>query len=148
MNKKIYLLALVVLSVVALTSCQKTAVVTNEQSLEGTWIVTGITSDRAYDFNNDGRTETDLYGSYTPCQRDIVVVFNADGYGQMRQGCNASWQNITWQLSNNNRELDIILPDDQLNLAVSQFSNSTIRGTDQVMLNGNTFNITYTFQRR
>ncbi|WP_121352485.1 DUF5004 domain-containing protein [Flavisolibacter nicotianae] len=148
MYKKIYLLAFSALLVFFLTSCQKSDVITNEQSLEGTWVVTGITSDRAYDFNNDGRTETDLYGSYTTCQRDIVATFDANGSGQMRQGCNAYWQNITWRLSNNNRQLDIILPDDQLNLAISQFDNYTLRGTDQVYLNGNTFNITYTFQRR
>lgn len=148
MRKQFYLSALSLLSVFALSSCQKTDVITNEQSLSGTWAVTGITSDRAYDFNGDGRSETDVYGSYTACQRDIVVTFEGNGYGRMRQGCNAYWQNIDWQLTNNNRQLNIILPDDQLNLVVSQFSSSTIRGTDQVYMNGNTFNITYTFQRR
>lgn len=111
-------------------------------------MVTGITSDRAYDFNGDGRTETDVYGSYTLCQRDIAVTFESGGYGQMRQGCNASWQNITWRLSNNNRQLDIVLPNDDINLAVSQFDKYTIRGVDQVYVNGTTFNITYTFQRQ
>jgi len=148
MRQQFYLFSLALLSVVSFSSCTKSDVITNEQSLEGTWAVTDIRSDRASDFNGDGRTETDIYGSYTTCQRDIVITFDRNGYGQMRQGCNAYWQNVTWRLSNNNRQLDIILPDDQLNLAVSQFSNSTIRGVDQVYVNGNTFNITYTLQRQ
>jgi hypothetical protein len=76
-----------------------------------------------------------------------VIVFEANGYGQMRQGCNAPWQNITWRLSSN-QTLNITLPDDQLNLALQQFDDYTIRGTDQVNMNGNYFNITYTLQRR
>lgn len=148
MHRKFYLFSLPLIVLFAFSSCQKSDVIANEQSLEGTWMVTGITADRAYDFNGDGRTETDIYGSYNSCQRDIVVTFDANGYGRMRQGCNAYWQNITWRLQNNNRQLDVILPDDELSLSVSQFDNYTIRGTDRVYLNGNTFNITYTFQRR
>ena len=64
----------------------------------------------------------------------------------MRQGCNANWQNMNWQLYNN--ALTINLPDDELNLQLQQLDDYTIRGTDQVQINGNYFNITYTFQRR
>lgn len=148
MRQQLYFLGFALLLITIFSSCQKTDVITNEQDLEGTWAITGITSDRAYDFNGDGYTETDIYGSYNSCQRDIVVVFQTGGYGQMRQGCNAYWQNISWRLSNNNHQLDIGLPNDELNLQVSQFDNYTIRGTDQVTINGNIFNITYTFQRR
>ena len=136
------------LAIVGFTSCQKNDIVADERNIEGTWSVTGITSDRAYDFNGDGRTETDIYGSYNSCGRDIVVVFDRNGYGQMRQGCNSPWQNTTWRLSNGNQSLSITLPDDQLNLSLQQFDEYTIRGTDQVNVNGNYFNITYTFQRR
>jgi len=148
MRTKFYFGIASLLLVVLFSSCQKSDVITDPQSLDGTWIVTGITSDRVYDFNGDGRPETDIYGSYNSCQRDIAVTFDQNGYGQMRQGCNAYWQNITWQLSNNNRQLDILLPNDQINLAIMQFDNYTIRGTDPVTINGSTYNITYTFQRR
>jgi hypothetical protein len=146
MRPSFYLLALA-FSVFALASCQKNDVIADERSIEGTWSITGISSDRSYDFDGDGRTETDIYGTYSACGRDIVVVFDANGYGQIRQGCNASWQNISWQLSNNNT-LNISLPNDELNLNLQQFNDYTIRGTDQVTINGNYFNITYTFQRR
>ena len=140
--------AFVVSILFVFSSCQKSDVIRDERSLDGTWLVTGIRSDRAYDFDGDGRTETDIYGSYNSCQREIVIVFNEDGYGRMQQGCNAYWENITWRLSNSNRQLDIQLPDDQLNLAISQFDTYTIRGVDQVFLNGSNFQITYTLQRQ
>lgn len=148
MQRKFYA-ALLSLSALVFTSCQKSYdIVADAQIIEGTWAITGITSDRAYDFNGDGRTETDVYGSYSACGRDIVTVFQSGGYGQMRQGCTAPWQNIDWQLTNGNRTLNITLPDDDLNLSLQQLSNNTIRGVDQVSINGNYVNITYTFQRR
>lgn len=133
-------------SLMAFLSCRKTDVINTTQNIEGTWSITGIRSDRAYDFNGDGYTETDIYSTYSSCGRDIVVSFEANGYGQMRQGCNASWQNIRWTVYNN--ALNISLPGDELNLQLQQFSDYTIRGTDQVYINGNYFNITYTLQRR
>ena len=147
MCRPIYFL-LFALAIVGFTSCQKNDIIADDRNIEGTWSVTGITSDRAYDFNGDGRTETDIYSSYSSCGRDIVVVFEQNGYGQMRQGCNSGWQNMTWRLTNNNQSLSITLPDDQLNLSLQQFDEYTIRGTDQVNINGNYFNVTYTFQRR
>jgi hypothetical protein len=140
---------LILSSAFIFSSCQKNNdIIADERAIEGTWAITGITSDRAYDFNGDSRTETDIYGSYTSCGRDIVVTFQSNGYGQMRQGCNARWQNANWQLVNCNRTLNIILPDDDIILDLQQFDEYTIRGTDQVQVNGNTFNITYTLQRR
>jgi len=147
MRRSFYVLSLASL-LILFTSCQKDTFVTDARSIEGTWAVTGITSDRAYDFNGDGRTETDIYSTYNTCGRDIVTVFQGNGAGQMRQGCNAPWQNINWQLQNNNRTLNIVLPDDVLNLQLQQFDDHTIRGIDQVQMNGMSFNITYTFQRR
>lgn len=146
--QRIFYAVFLVLSAFVFTSCQKSSdVITDQQNIEGTWAITGITSDRAYDFNGDGRTETDIYGSYNSCGRDIVAIFQSGGYGQMRQGCNAYWQNISWQLTNN-RTLNIALPDDDLNLSLQQLDSYTIRGVDQVVINGSYFNITYTFQRR
>lgn len=145
MNRSFYLLLLAA-SAIVFSGCQKTDILNNERNIEGTWVVTGITSDRPYDFNGDGYSETDIYAGYSSCGRDIVTVFEYGGYGQMRQGCNAPWQNMNWQLYNNT--LTINLPNDQLNLQLRQLDEYMIRGTDQVTVNGNYFNITYTFQRR
>lgn len=146
MHRSIYAIIFLAASAIGISGCSKETIVADERSIEGTWQITGITSDRAYDFNGDGRSETDIYGTYTSCGRDIVLVFQGNGYGQIRQGCNASWQNTSWNVSN--RTLNIQLPDDDLNLQLQQFDDYTIRGTDQVQVNGTYFNITYTLQRR
>ncbi|HVF82361.1 MAG TPA: hypothetical protein VM884_10520 [Flavisolibacter sp.] len=151
MPKQFYSLVLCLSTVlIVFSSCQKNSndIISNQQNLEGTWSITGISSDRSYDFNGDGRSETNIYGTYSYCQQDIVLVFTANGGGQIRQGCNASWQNINWRFTNNSRSLVISLPGDELNLSLSQFDDYTIRGTDPVYLDGNNFNVTYTFQRR
>ena len=88
MRRSFYFLSLSFL-LVLFTSCQKDSVITDARSIEGTWAVTAITSDRAYDFNGDGRTETDIYSTYNACGRDIVTIFQGNSTGQMRQGCNA-----------------------------------------------------------
>lgn len=147
MQRNFYTL-LFAFTALAFTACQKNSdVISNPQNIEGTWAITGISSDRAYDFNGDGHAETNIYGTYSSCGRDIVAVFQNGGYGQMRQGCTAPWQNISWSLSNS-RTLSIYLPNDELNLLLQQFDNYTIRGVDQVTVDGSYFNITYTFQRR
>ena len=130
------------------SNCTKDAVVNDTDDIVGTWAVTDIRSDMAYDWNGDGRTETDIYGSYSFCQRDIVLVFDYNGYGQSRQGCNASWRSMSWQLTNNNRTLNIGLSGDDLNLDLTQFTSNTIRGEDRVYVDGRNFIVTYTLSRR
>ena len=73
-------------------------------------------------------------------------MFEQNGNGQSRQGCNSYWQNMYWEL--NNSRLNISLSGDDLNLNLTQFSYHTIRGEDQVYINGNNFYISYTLQRR
>ena len=144
--RRIFYFFILACSAFAFSSCQKTDTINNERNIEGTWAITGIRSDRSYDFNGDGYKETDIYNTYSSCGKDIVVVFQSGGYGQMRQGCNANWENTSWKVYNNT--LSINLPNDELNLQLQQFDDYTIRGTDQVQINGNYFNITYTLQRR
>lgn len=146
--KRIFYAFAFIFAALVFTGCQKSDAIDSPESLEGTWAITGIASDRAYDWNGDGRSETDIYGTYTTCQRDIVIVFDAYGGGQIRQGCNAAWQNISWRLTANNTHLNIYLPGDELDLSLSQFSNYTLRGADPVYVDGNNYNIIYTFQRR
>lgn len=130
------------------TSCTKKDVISNENDLTGTWQVTGISSNVPYDWNGDGYQETDIYGTYTSCERDIAISFDPGGNGQIRQGCNSYWQNMYWQLSDNNHTLNIDLPGDGLHLNIIQFSSGVIRGEDQVYINGNNFIVTYTLSKR
>jgi hypothetical protein len=149
MNRKIFTTAISLFSLLfVFSSCSKRDVISNEEDIVGTWAVTGIRSDLPYDWNGDGYTETDIYGSYNSCQRDIALSFESYGSGQSRQGCNASWRAMSWELTNNNRTLRINLPSDDLNLDLTRYTSNTIIGNDLVYLNGRNFEITYTLSRR
>ena len=129
-----------------ISGCVKQAPVSSSSDIIGTWAVTGIRSDIAYDWDGDGRNETDIYNNYSYCQQDIVLVFDYNGYCQSRQGCNSSWQNMSWELYGNSLSIDMY--SDQINLNITQFSNNSIRGEDNVNIDGRNFVITYTLSRR
>ncbi|HEU4471648.1 MAG TPA: DUF5004 domain-containing protein [Flavisolibacter sp.] len=148
MLKRISTSSLGLLSLFIISSCTKDSTINDAEDISGTWQVTGIRSDVAADWDGDGYTETDIYADYSSCQRDIVLHFEPDGRGESRQGCNASWQSLYWTLTNNNRNLSISLPGDDLDLRVVSFSRSQIRGEDQVYFNGRNYVITYTLSRR
>jgi len=145
-KNKILLTVLLLSTLFVFTNCTKQDTVTNTNQIQGSWIVTGINSDYPYDWNNDGYTETDIFSTYSYCQRDISLNFQQSGYGQSRQGCDAPIENMSWQLSNN--RLDISIPSGDINLTITQFDGSTLRGYDQVNVNGRTYNINYTLSKR
>jgi len=149
MLKKIFTpFLLLIAAITVFTGCTKSDVISNENDITGTWAVTGIRSNIANDWDGDGYSETDIYGTYSYCQRDIVLVFDYNGTGQGRQGCNAYWQNMNWQLLNNNRTLYIGLTDSDINLNNLHVTANTIQGDDDVYSNGRNYTITYTLQRR
>jgi hypothetical protein len=149
MLKKFFIPFLIMIAmIVVFSSCTKSDVISNEYDVVGTWAVTGIRSNIANDWDGDGYSETDIYGSYSYCQRDIVLVFDDYGTGQGRQGCNSYWQNLNWQLTNNNRTLYIDLLDDAIELSNLRVSSNTIQGDDNVYSNGRSYTVTYTLQRR
>lgn len=149
MIRKISSLSLsLITATLLLSSCMKGNVISNEDDIAGTWAVTGIRSNPANDWDGDGYTETDVLGSYSYCQRDIVLVFDPYGTGQGRQGCNSYWQNLNWRLSNGNRTLNIDLMEDVIELNNLRISYNTIRGEDNVYSNGRNYTITYTLERR
>ena len=94
----------------------------------------------------DGYAETDIFHTYTYCQQDIQLVFESGGYGESRQGCNSAWENMDWQLGNN--QLSMQMYSDAIHLYLTQFDENTIRGYDQVNVNGSTYHITYTLRKR
>jgi hypothetical protein len=149
MLKKIFTPLFLLFPVVTiLSSCSKRDVISNEYDVVGTWAVTGIRSNVANDWDGNGSSETDIYGTYSSCQRDIVLTFDEYGTGQARQGCNAYWQNINWQVTNNNHNLHIDLMDDAIDLSNLRVTSNTIQGDDNVYSNGRNYTVTYTLQRR
>ena len=149
MATKIFTLSLsLAASIILLSSCTKSDVISDTNDVVGTWAVTGIRSNMANDWDGDGRSETDIFGTYSYCQRDIILVFDRYGTGQGRQGCNSYWQNLNWQMINGGRTLHIDLMDDVIELNNLRAGYSTIQGEDHVYSNGRNFTITYTLERR
>ncbi|HEU4634007.1 MAG TPA: hypothetical protein VFS22_08490 [Flavisolibacter sp.] len=144
--KTILLPLLSLASLLTLNSCTKEDTVRNEEEIIGTWAIVGISSDIPNDWDYDGYEETDIYNTYTYCQKDISLSFDYSGYGQARQGCDAPYETLRWQLSNN--RLDISIPSGDINLYITQFNDNTIRGYDQVQVNGRSYDITYTLSKR
>ena len=149
MVKRIFTLSTILLATVFFfSSCTKSDVISNDTDVVGTWAVTGIRSNMANDWDGDGYSETDIYGTYSYCQRDIVLTFDQYGTGQGSQGCNSYWQNLNWQLTNGNRTLRVDMIDDVIELNNLRVSYNTIQGDDYVYSNGRNYTITYTLQRR
>ena len=44
----------------------------------GSWKIMAVSSDVAYDWNNDGSTETDIYSNWSPCEKDNLFTFTGD----------------------------------------------------------------------
>ena len=141
-----YSFSMLILAMTVFSSCSKNETVSQTEDLSGTWSITGIQSNRAYDWDGDGRQETDILGTYTACDRDIVLSFEQGGFGRISEGCNAPFVNFNWQLSGN--RLDMQIPSGDLNLDLLQFNSTTLRGTDNIQVNGDNFQITYTLTRR
>ena len=149
MPKKFFTLTLSLLTAMLFfASCTKSDVISNEADVVGTWAVTDIRSNIANDWDGDGYSETDIYSTYSYCQRDIVLSFDQYGTGQGRQGCNSYWQNLNWQVTNGNRTLRIDMVGDVIELNNLRVSSNTIQGDDYVSSNGRNYTITYTLQRR
>lgn len=149
MTRKIFTLSLsLIATIIFFSSCTKGDVIADQTDVAGTWAVVGIRSDVANDWDGDGYQETDIYSTYSYCQRDIVLVFDDYGTGQARQGCNSYWQNLNWQLLNGNRTLHIDLLGDVIDLNNLRVNSNSIQGEDRVYDNGRYYNVTYTLQRR
>ena len=136
----------IILASFALISCSKNDAVSPSENILGTWQITGIQSNYAYDWDGDGREETDIYSTYSSCDRDIEIVFEEGGYGRISEGCDAPYDNINWQLTNN--RLDIQIPSGDLNLDITQLTRNSMKGNDVVQVDGRSVIITYSLTRR
>lgn len=76
-----------------------------DSQLVGAWKITAVICDVAYDWNNDGTTERDIYSTWTPCERDNLFHFTGDtataGYkqGTFKINCSVTKTGV-WQIVN------------------------------------------------
>lgn len=135
-----------IVSILALAGCSKDDSISDTADLEGSWSITGIESDVPYDWDGNGQQERDILSTYAPCERDIVIIFEPNGEGQVSEGCTDPFSYFSWQYSGNQLRLDI--PSGVIDLELRQFTSNTIRGADYVQVGGRSFQITYTLTRR
>jgi hypothetical protein len=146
MQKSFTPLVAFMFAILALAGCSKDDSISDTADLEGSWTITGIQSDDAYDWDGDGFQERDILSTYSPCDRDIVLVFEPNGDGQISEGCTDPFSYFSWQYAGN--QLRLNLPSTDLDLEIRQFTSNTIRGADYVQVGGRNFQITYTLTRR
>ncbi|TMI86060.1 MAG: hypothetical protein E6H08_21685 [Bacteroidetes bacterium] len=71
----------------------------------GSWKITALSCDVAYDWNNDGVPERDIYSTWTSCERDNLFTFTGDtsmgGYkkGTFKINCSTT-KTGDWQIVN------------------------------------------------
>ncbi|HLF46583.1 MAG TPA: hypothetical protein VI548_09170 [Chitinophagaceae bacterium] len=70
-----------------------------DSQMVGTWKITGYSSSQPYDWNNDGRVESNIYNTWTACQKDNLYQFSADKTGLLKLDCSNTVQ-ASWQIVN------------------------------------------------
>ena len=70
-----------------------------DSQVVGTWKITGYSSSEPYDWNNDGRVESNIFNTWTACQKDNLYQFSADKTGLIKFDCSNTFQ-ASWQIIN------------------------------------------------
>lgn len=70
-----------------------------DSQIAGTWKVTAYISSASYDWNGDGNSETNIFNTWSNCQKDNLYQFNSDKTGLFKASCTLSGAG-TWQIIN------------------------------------------------
>lgn len=65
----------------------------------GSWKVTGVSSSIPWDWDNNGTTESNVYATWSNCQKDNLFTFVGDKTGTFKFDCNTS-KDGSWQVIN------------------------------------------------
>jgi len=86
-------------------SCYKVEVEANSlpqgysvAQIVGVWKITGMSSDKPYDWDRNGTAESDVYSVWTDCEKDNLYQFNSNYTGSFKLNC-SSTQEATWRLN-------------------------------------------------
>jgi hypothetical protein len=100
-----FLSLLLIFSIIIYTSCYKIETEANSlpqgfsvSQIIGTWKITGITSDKAYDWDGNGSTEKDIYSTWSDCKKDNLYQFNSNYSGIYKLDC-STIKDGTWYLN-------------------------------------------------
>jgi hypothetical protein len=70
-----------------------------DSQVVGTWKITGYSSSEPFDWNNDGRIESNIYNTWSECQKNNLYQFSGDKTGIMKYDCSNTVQ-ASWQIIN------------------------------------------------
>jgi hypothetical protein len=124
----------------------------------GSWKITALSCDVAYDWNNDGTTERDIYSTWSPCERDNLYTFTGDtasgGYkkGTFKINCSVNKTGV-WQIikSDNPKSQSLVyIPLDRLPESEKVIDMTAVQFQSVVLLtlNGLPATITKTWTRQ
>jgi hypothetical protein len=92
------------ITVIVTISCYKVTVDKNnnpqgyaDSQVVGTWKITSIKSDKPYDWNGDGASETDIFSTYDDCKKNNSYQFFSDKKGNYQLSCNNT-RDGTWEI--------------------------------------------------
>src|SRR5688572_33382679 len=70
-----------------------------DSQLVGLWKVTALTSNAPYDWDGNGTTETDVYSTWSDCQKNNLYRFDGNKTGVYQLNCNTTHGGV-WQIFN------------------------------------------------
>ena len=113
----------------------------------GIWKITAISSDVPNDWNGDGMAETNIYATWSECQKDNLYSFIVDYTGTFKLNCTTT-EAGTWQVINT-QHLQFISPagtELEKFIAMSNLEFKTTRG--YTLSNGQPATVTKTWARQ
>ena len=141
---------------VLLASCKRVTVEANDNpqgyadsQVVGSWKITSIKSDKAYDWDGNGVSETDILGTFTECSKDMLFTFEPNKTGVYKLNCsitkNGTWQiintqHLVWQAEGGSAQQEQLA-----NMTSNKFN--TIRKV-QFTLGGDIYTVTTTWERQ
>ena len=119
----------------------------------GVWKITAASSDVAYDWNNDGTPERDIYNAWSSCEKDNLFTFTGDTAtagdkkGTFKINCSLT-KNGVWQIVDTKYLVYTPLGLSPEAERVIEMTSDKFRSTLAITLNGQAATITKTWSRQ
>lgn len=142
--------------VIFLGGCKRVTVEANnnpqgyaDSQVVGSWKITSIKSDKAYDWDGNGVAETDVLGTFTQCSKDMLFTFEPDKTGVFKLNCSIT-KNGTWQIINTQHLLWQAEGGSAQQEQLAQMTSDTFNTIRKVqfVLNGPIYSVTTTWKRQ
>ena len=119
-----------------------------DSQVVGAWKITALKSDIAYDWDGNGTPETDIFNSWSACDKDHLYTFVGNKTGVYKINCSTTVNGV-WQIFNT-QQLEYT-PDGMSTLAekiVAMTSNEFKTTRTVAVTSGQIFTLTKTWTRQ